>query len=371
MKLNFANNSAMIGKTIKDIPGFASAHRFIVLSSVKSNTIPNILDIFFGLFPGGTNFISYDSPYTRVMVINQSEVYGTYYGIRDERTRNVFIHYGMTNCSIDKIQGDTPIIFNDVDWGIMNDCPDAKMIGKKNGRKYDELSEVNVSYDMRSEGDVFRADCGKRILIPTPNFYEEKDMVLIGNREESYFDDVLSSKEAIYTMPESSFIDKLYKTTLNDLIDANTVIYKLNITVDNLSTRIALNDSTFNDLISDVSANVKFYLEKYGFSSGEFIFGGSKGFNISNLKSYMNLSKVEKQLNYMFLANDIKLINDDQLTDDLDTYDCTISMILNYSNVSVRIVDRCPETGISKTDSNVLDLSNKLKLDILEQPYFL
>lgn len=370
MRFNFANNSTTIGKTIKDIPGFASAHRFIILSEIKSSTIPNIMDLFFGLFPGGSNFISYDTQYTRVMVINQSEVYGTYYGMRDERTRNVFIHYGMAKCSINTIQGDTPIIFNDIDWGIMNDCPDAKMIGKKNGRKYDELTEVDVSYDMKSEGDVFRRESGKRILIPTPNFYEEKDMVLIGNREESYFDDILSSKEAIYTMPEDKYIDKMYKSTLNELIDANTVIYKLNITVDNLSTRITLGDSTFNDLISDISATTKFYLEKYGFSSGEFIYGGSKGFNISNLKSYMNLSKVEKQLNYMFLANDIKTINEDQLTEDLDAYDCTISMILNYSNVSVRIIDRIPESGIFKTDSNVLDLSNRLKLDTL-QPYCL
>ena len=47
-----------------------------------------------------------------------------------------------------------------------------------------------------------------------------------------------------------------------------------------------------------------------------------------------------------------------------------ISMILNYSNVSVRIIDRIPESGIFKTDSNVLDLSNRLKLDTL-QPYCL
>ena len=371
MKLNFGTAQSSFGKTVNDIKGFASARRFIILSEIKSNTIPNIMDIFFGLFPGGTNFISYNEPYTRVMVINQSEVYGTYYDLRDARTRNVFIHYGMAKTNINAIQGDTPIIFTDVDWGIIEDCPDAKEIGRKNGRKYDQFSEVDVSYDSRSEGEIFRKDSGKTILIPTPNFYEEKDMVLLGNREESYFDDVIYSKEAVYTMPEDKYINTLYKTTLNELMDSHTVVYKLNITVDNLSSRISTNDIEFNDLISDISATVKYYIEKYGFSSCEIIFAGSKGFNVSNLKSYMNLSNLEKQMNYMFLIQELQEINNNQLTDDLDAYDCTISLIFNYSNVSVKIVDRVYDntSGIMKTDSNVLDLSTRLKVENY-QPFY-
>lgn len=363
MKFNFGNNLQTIGKSVYDIKGFAKVHRFIILSEIKSNTIPNILDLFFGLFPGGTEFIPYGSKYTRVMVINQSEVYGTYYGLNDTRTRNVFIHYGMAKCSLNEIQGDTPLVFTDVDWGIMEDCPDAAMIGKKNGRKYDEFTEVNVSYESKSDGEIFRKESGKKILIPSPQFYEEKDMVLLGNIEDSYYDTIMDSKEAVYTMPEQKCYEKLYKTCLNELMDQNTKVYKLNITVDNLSTRISLNDTSFNDLISDVSANVKYYIEKYGFSSCEIIFAGSQGFNISNLKSYMNMSNVEKQMNYMFLLNDLTQINEDQLLEDLDAYNCTVSLIFNYSNVSVKVVDRVPENGIFKTDSNVLELSNKLKFD--------
>lgn len=369
MRLNFGTNKNMIGKTVSDIPGFANAHRFIILSEIRSNNIPNILDMFFGLFPGGSDFIPYGSKYTRVMVINQSEVYGTYYGLKDTRTRNVFIHYGMAKCSLNEIQGETPLIFTDVDWGIMEDCPDAIMCGKKNGRIYDEITEVNVSYETRNDGEVFRKESGKQILIPTPQYYEEKDMVLIGNIEDSYYDSVMRSKESLYTITESKFYERLYKTTLNELMDSHTVVYKLNITVDNLSGRIALDDTSFNDLISDIAANVKYYIEKYGFSSCEVIFAGSKGFNISNIKSYMNMSNMEKRMNFIFLVGDLKSINDDQLTEDLDAYDCTISLIFNYSNVSVRIVDRVPDIGIVKTDTNVLELSNKLKIDDISFPF--
>ena len=370
MRLDFGTKRNSIGRTVSDLPGFAKANRFIILSEIKSHTIPNVLDLFFGLFPGGTEFIPYGSKYTRVMVINNSEVYGTYYGLRDTRTRNVFIHYGMAKCSLNEIQGDTPLIFTDVDWGIMEDCPDAIECGKKNGRHYDELTEVNVSYETKAEGEVFRKECGKQILIPSPQFYEEKDMVLLGNIEDSYYDSVMDCKESVYTMPEQKYYEKLYKTTLNDLIDPRTKVYKLNITVDNLSSRITLGDNTFNDLIMDVSANTKYYIEKYGFSSCEIIYAGSKGFNVTNVKSYMDMSNIEKRMNYMFLVGDLKSINEDQLREDLDAYDCTISLIFNYSNVSVKIVDRHPTNGIFTTDSNVLELSNKLKLDSLTYPYF-
>jgi hypothetical protein len=370
MKIDFCSNQRSFGKTVNDIKGFASAHRFIILSEITSNTIPNIIDIFFGLGVGGTNFVNNDEPYTRVMVVNQSEVYGTYYDLRDARTRNVFIHYGMAKTNINRMQGDTPIIFTDVDWGIIEDCPEAKEIGKKNGRKYDDFSEVDVSYDSNEEKEVFRKDSGKTILIPSPLYYDEKDMVLLGNIEESYYDNVMYSKEALYTMPEEKYLGSLFKTTLNELMDNHTVVYKLNITVDNLSSRVTTSDHEFSDLIQDVSANVKYHLEKYGFSSCEVIFAGSKGFNLSNLKSYMNLSNVEKQMNYMCLIQELQMINEDQLREDLDAYDCSISLIFNYSNVSVKIVDRYPERrGIFKTDSNVLDLSNKLKIDNLQQYY--
>ena len=175
MKLSFG--SSTFGKTLKDVPGFTKAQRFIILSEISSNTIPNILDMFFGLFPGGTDYLLDNSQRTRVMVINTSEVYGSYQGISDTRTRNVFIHHGMAQCKLNEIQGDTPIIFTDVDWNVISDCPDEIMLGKKNGRRYSEIGEVNVSYDNTISGDtIFRqGNRSTEILIPSPEFYEEKE----------------------------------------------------------------------------------------------------------------------------------------------------------------------------------------------------
>ena len=54
MKFGFGTGSYN-GHSVKDLPGFYKANRFIVLTSVTSNTIPNILDMVFNLLPGGTS----------------------------------------------------------------------------------------------------------------------------------------------------------------------------------------------------------------------------------------------------------------------------------------------------------------------------
>ena len=55
MKLAFGERKLNFGASVKDLDGFKSYNRFIVLSSVTSNTIPNILEMLFGIGPFGTN----------------------------------------------------------------------------------------------------------------------------------------------------------------------------------------------------------------------------------------------------------------------------------------------------------------------------
>lgn len=366
MKLNFGSQMSSFGKTVRDIEGFARAQRFIILSEVSSKSIPNILDMFFGLFPGGTDYVIGDASRTRVMVINTSEVYGTYYGLRDSRTRNVFIHHGMCHCKLNEIQGDTPVIFTDVDWNVISDCPDAIMIGKKNGSKYSGIGEVNVSYDNMMSGDtLFRQNnlSSKEILIPSPEFYEEKDMVLISDKDESYYQQILDSKENMYVMNEDEYAKSLYTLKLNDLIDSNTKICKLNIKVENLSS-INTSNVYFEDFISEVCARAKYALEKYGFSGGEFILDGKNGYNINNLKSYLSLSNIEKCTDYMCLCGEVDQINE-SLVDDL--VECSCIMTISHANVNIKLIDKyqiLPKNGQTMTDSNVLELSNILKSDM-------
>lgn len=365
MRLDFGTRGTF-GKTVRDIPGFTKAQRFIILSEVTSNTIPNILDLVFGLFPGGTDYVLDNSKRTRVMVINTSEVYGSYHGISDTRTRNVYIHHGMAQCSLNEVNGETPILFTDVDWNVISDNPDSIMCGKRNGKKYNEVGEVNVSYDNNiSGGTIYRTGVSKssEILVPSPEFYDEKDMVLISDREENYYTKVLDNKENMYFMPEDKYIDTLYTLRLNDLIDSNTKICKLNIKIENLST-IKTNRDVLENYLSEVCSNVKYALEKYGFSSGEIIFDGKNGYNISRIKSYLDLSKIEQYTDYMCLCGEIDNINE-ILVDDLNDY--SIIMTLNHANVNIRIIDKVKifntNPDLNTTDTNVLELANMLKSD--------
>jgi hypothetical protein len=365
--MNFGSNFSF-GKTIKDVPGMVKANRFIILSEITSNTIPNILDMFFGLFPGGTDYLLDNSKKTRVMVINNSEVYGTYYGYNDSRTRNVFIHHGMADCKLNEINGETPIIFTDVDWNVISDNPDAVMIGKKNGRTYSEVGEVNVSYDQNICNTLFRRGKeSKEILVPSPEYYDEKDMVLIGDCEENYYEKVNDNKEKMYYMPEDKYIETLYSLKLNDLIDSHTKICKLNIRVENLASNLNLDLSQFDNIINEMCSSAKYALEKSGFSSGEIILDGKSGYNISKLKSYMNLSKFEQYTDYLVLCSEIDRIND-IFIDDLSNHKISAIMTISHANINIRFIDKLFDIPdrLTTTDTNVLDLSNMLKE---QQPY--
>lgn len=363
MRLNFGSGRNTFGMTTLDVPGMYRLNRFIIISEISSKTIPNILDIFFGLLPGVSEMVEGYSKKTRVIVINSSEVYGTYYGLRNSRTRNVYIHHGMADCSANEIQGDTPIFFSDVDWNVIVDKPDEA----RNDTKISSVGEVNLSYDSEVSGDnLFRPNSGsKKILIPTPLFYDEKDMVIVGNCEEDYMTQILDTKESIWASPENTVKDKMYTATLNDLIDSNTKIFKLNINVENLSS--FGNNPTSHDrryenvdtFIEELCAQAKFSLEKWGFSSGEIIFSGKNGYNVSNLKSYMNLSDIEKHMNYLSLCYDLDSLNEESVY--RDDIDISVIMTLNYSNIHVKIIDRWQTGDRLTTDSNVLGLSQLLK----------
>lgn len=366
MRLNFGTGRSTFGMTTKDVPGMYKLHRFIVLSEISSNSVPNILDIFFGLFPGGIDCVDESSKKTRVMVINNSEVHGTYYGLRDSRTRNVFIHHGMADCAASEIQGDTPIFFKDVDWNVIVDKPDEMEMAVSQNKCLSAMGEVNLSYDSEVSGDnIFRPNGGsKKILIPTPEFYDEKDMVLVGNREENYMDMIYDAKEKIWESPDdSNILSNMYTLTLNDLIDENTKIFRLNIKIENLSSFKDFDETseTFDSFVEELCANTKFALEKSGFSSAEIIYDGKNGYNVSNLKTYMNLTDIEKRINYMGLCYELDSLNEAGMYGSRD--DISIIMTLNYSNIHVKIIDKIVDrrNDNNTTDSDVLGLSQMLR----------
>ena len=323
----------------------------------------------FDLLPGGTNFIENTAKKTRVIVINRSEVYGSYKGLRDSRTRSVFIHHGIADCDINSIQGDTPIIFKDVDYNILSDQPECRQRGRRDGCRYSGLNEVNLSYDTMNTG-VFRDGPGyQQILIPSPEFYDEKDMVLLGNREENYMDKIIESTENRFTMSSDKYIDSLYQLTLNDLLDQFTRVYRLNIKIDNLSSQLysSRNTDEFNEIVTETVAQLKWALEKSGFCGAEIILDGDNGFNVTKLKSYMDMDFFEKKFNWMQLCNNLSELNYTALDGFLSDKFSLITTI-SYENVNVKIIDKVHNydipDAINKTDKEVGELGSALKLNL-------
>lgn len=368
MRLAFGSSAPKFGVSVKDVEGITSYNRFIVLSSVISNTIPNILDLLFSLSPFGTSAYNPTTKKTRVLVINTSEVYGCIHGIRDTRNRNVFIHHGMADCDIDSINGDTPITFTDIDWNVIVDKPDSII----SAPSYRGLTEVQLSYDLSSNGYEITRDSTRNrdILIPLPEYYDEKDMIMLGGIDESYGKNLFDLQETRYDVDTNQYINHLHKSTLNQLSDDHTKIFKLNIQIENLSSKISsiMDDEQLNGVVTEICSQLKYALERSGYSKAEIILNGKNGYNITfeKLRTYLKLSPIEIRTNFMLLCGEVDRINNEFMCDQTD-YSLLINM--DHANVQVRVVDLTPyfnqvqNDGINKTDSDVKYLGERLKFD--------
>lgn len=368
-RVKYSSNS-LLKQSVKDLKGFRSYNRFIILSEVESNTIPDIIDLIFNLAPGGTSFLDSSTKKTKVLVINQSEVYGDVHGRCDTRTRNCYMHYGFADCSADQITGDTIITFTDMDWNVIADKPYDSTAGRN---RFDSLigSDINVSYDQRTTGgSIFRdTNTYNEILIPSPEFYDEKDMLLIGDKEENYNETLNENKSFNFYNSFDSYYDNLYRLTLNDLIDDHTKIFKLKITIENLSSLGigSYSDDKIDEIVSEIASELKYAMETSGFSSGEIDIGGSNdGFNFHNLKSYLRMEKDERYFHSMMFVNRLSEISNVY-------YDLPFVLMFNMraDKVNVKIIDKRsiinPNIG---TDEDSEDLSKRLKQDnIYNQMY--
>lgn len=371
MKFGFGQPASNFGKTTKDVDGFCRYQRFIVLSEIKSDTIPNILDMVFNLFSDGIDMIPSDAKKTRVLVINNSIVLGDIHGTKDTRTRSVYIHHGIADCSVDSIRGDTPIKFIDMDYNVIADKPWEV---ERNGQR--ALSDIKLSYDSQTFGGVLYRDTDKytKIITPTPEFYDEKDMIVLSGNDEDYYTRVNENKENVYFTNKTTYENNLYTSCLNNLIDDHTKVLKVNIKIDNMTSSRNIQNideiESYNTFIEDVCAQIKYAMEICGFSSGELILDGEKGYNITDLKTYLDLNIIEKRINYQMLCGYIDELNYTVFGD--SKHDYSLLIRVDYSNIRVMMVDYIPREnpGINKTDSDVHELSNNLiNQSVNEMPF--
>lgn len=333
---NRFDSGSKLGKSVKDIDGFKSYHRFVILSEIVSDTIPDIMDLIFNLLPGGSGvFINENTKKTRVTVINTSEVHGDVHGTRNTRTRNALIHYGFADVNIDNIHGETPISFVDMDWNVIVDKPwdTHKSVSAV------ALAEVKVSYDVKQNGGVIYRDSKdyRRISIPDPVHYDEKDQLLLSDNDSDYFEHINDNREINKFHNFRQYMNGLYTCSLNDLIDDHTKIVKLNISIENLTSGIKSFEEIdeFNQYITELVSQGKYILETCGFSGCELILKGRGGFTVNNFSSHMSLSKDEVGIIRYIMLDRFSSLND-TISDD----DPEIIITYSYSNVKVKIFDK-------------------------------
>lgn len=348
----------LLRKSVGDLKGFRSYNRFIILSEVRSNSIPDIIDLIFNLEPG-TSFLDSNTKKTKVMVINASEVYGDAHGRCDTRTRNVYMHYGYADCSVEAVTGDTILTFTDMDWNVIADKPYCT----SHQYAMDAIgSDVNVSYDQNSTGGGIYRDTNtyNEILKPSPEFYDEKDMLLLGDKEEDYNQTLVENKSNYFYESFDSYYNNLYRLKLNDLIDDHTKIFKMVISIENLSSlsNNYINDD-LNEMVIEIACELKYSMEISGFSGGEIDIGGNNvGFNFHNLKSYIRMEKEERYFHTTLFVQ--------RLSEIASSYeDLPIILMFNMrtDNVNVRIIDDFRANKSNGSDTDVKNLSEKLKTD--------
>lgn len=348
----------LLRKSVGDLKGFRSYNRFIILSEVRSNSIPDIIDLIFNLEPG-TSFLDSNTKKTKVMVINTSEVYGDAHGRCDTRTRNVYMHYGYADCSVEAVTGDTILTFTDMDWNVIADKPYCT----SHQYAMDAIgSDVNVSYDQNSTGGGIYRDTNtyNEILKPSPEFYDEKDMLLLGDKEEDYNETLVENKSNYFYESFDSYYNNLYRLKLNDLIDDHTKIFKMVISIENLSS-LSNNyiNGDLNEMVAEIACELKYSMEISGFSGGEIDIGGNNvGFNFHNLKSYIRMEKEERYFHTTLFVQ--------RLSEIASSYeDLPIILMFNMrtDNVNVRIIDDFRANKSNGSDTDVKNLSERLKTD--------
>ena len=349
---------SLLRKSVGDLKGFRSYNRFIILSEVRSNSIPDIIDLIFNLEPG-TSFLDSNTKKTKVMVINTSEVYGDAHGRCDTRTRNVYMHYGYADCSVEAVTGDTILTFTDMDWNVIADKP------YRTSYQYalDAIgSDVNVSYDQNSTGGGIYRDTNtyNEILIPSPEFYDEKDMVLLGDKEEDYNQTLVENKSNYFYESFDSYYNNLYRLKLNDLIDDHTKIFKMVISIENLSSlsNNYINDD-LNEMVTEIACELKYSMEICGFSGGEIDIGGNNvGFNFHNLKSYIRMEKEERYFHTTLFVQRLS-----EIASCYEDFPVILMFNMRTDNVNVRIIDDFRANKSNGSDTDVKSLSEKLKTD--------
>ena len=180
-------------------------------------------------------------------------------------------------------------------------------------------------------------------------------------------DTIMDSKENKFTMDSDSYLKSLYTLTLNDLSNTNPkpMIYKLNIHIENLTNTIYGSfhvEEDINELVTELAAEVKFHLEKSGFSGAEIIFDGDKGYNVSKLKTYMDMDDFEKRINWLMLNQALNDLNMRYFEDNQLPY--SLILTLNYANVKATLVDKTVSTADedSTSDSDVNSIAGQLKM---------
>lgn len=342
MKISLGSNALSSFNTIKDIKGFNFCKRYIILSEIHSNTIPDIMDMVFNILPG-CSFINNETEKTKVMVINVSNVTGDVHGNKLNRTRNVYMHHGFINEKISKIDRDSVVYFTDLDWNIISD----KDTGVN--KSVNDLTKIMTSYDYTFTNSILVRDTQTYvdILTPPPIYYEEKDMILLSHGNEmNYIDEISNNKESVYYGEQTP---NYYECTMYDLIDQNTSVLKLNVDIE--YTNVKIKDYSLDELIGDIVTELKYLAESNGYSRMNVIMAGENGFNIDELRTYLFLDELEQKISYHIILEELSNLN---TVISNDIYGISLFISIDYCNIKVRVI---------KTDEILNTINNDLKTD--------
>lgn len=281
-------------------------------NSLVDMQVPPIVDIFYRILSGGSDI---ESKMSYITVINNSAVKGTIHNRSNSIVRqNTNVYHGVIYDSVDNINAGSIVEFEHYEYSNLVDENCNGTPGDNGICKVFTAGDIYGPYGSYYHQPYIVS--GRSVVVPDPSHYDEVDQVKSTDNDEFSYDAIVDDFRNFYT----DDVNAPYRTTLGELIDEFTKVYKKKIYYnprvlsdsESLNVLFGPNPRDYMDekTILQISCDIQEIMDSNCIHKMTVIFGGDRGFNVTEFKSaYMCDDSVYKLFSINAL-NSIRCIND-------------------------------------------------------------
>lgn len=327
--------------------------RIIYINDVRSDRLPfnPLEDIFYRLF-GGQDVPTLNGEMCEVTVVNLSAVKGSIHSSSGSLIKqNNYIYHGIIREPFEQIGPNSVVEFEHNEYSVL---VDEKCTGTPGDNGY---CETYTSDDSPVYGGLYV--CGRQAIVPDPLHYDEIDQVRDTGDDETSYDMCLDDLR-------SGSSEQVFSTTLSNLIDDKTVVYRRTLTVDETdysgfkSYDNRYDGFTMSDVI-DVVTDIQMSMDKNCINSIKAVLGGELGFNIGSYTQLFTVSESYRKISLMCMLDQLRAIN-------TTIIGMGVLLFINVSDatsVNVKIVDK-KSKKIEHISSDLINVNHNVMRPVID-----